>query len=276
MVQGVDASPLYELMRVAISSAIAQPCSAARAVMIESQRFWIAADVGGGFVVVCGFGHAAVDGGGDSHVQPEPSEQRDERRAGEGGRGGVTGEPGADRRGRGGNGAAAPGKGRRWSPYWWIRPAACVSSRSVSAAMAGRNTSAENDVGAVDHAYGEDGEGGECGLAASIGQPSRERGDRTHLLEQLERVEFVPVLGEQAVANAPDVDRVHFDLSAAGRYAEERSGVPATIRVAANDGAPASMMSSTSTRKSSKAARKALKTATDPAFPGSAYRLWLT
>ena len=46
------------------------------------------------------------------------------------------------------------------------------------------------------------------------------------------------MLGEQAVADAPDVDRVHFDLSAAGRYAEERSGVPSTIRVAANDGRP--------------------------------------
>src|SRR2546423_9044668 len=77
-------------------------------------------------------------------------------------------------------------------------------------------------------------------LAASIGQfqrgSGRERGDRADLLEELERVELVPVLGEQAVADAPDVDRVHFDLSAAGGHAEERSGVPAAIRVAANDG----------------------------------------
>ena len=65
-----------------------------------------------------------------------------------------------------------------------------------------------------------------------------ERGDRAHLLEELEQVELVPMLGQQVVAYAPDIDRVLLDLSATGRYTEERTGVPSAIRVAANDGRP--------------------------------------
>jgi hypothetical protein len=42
------------------------------------------------------------------------------------------------------------------------------------------------------------------------------------------------VFGEQAVADPPDVDRVHLELGAAGRHAEERSGVATAVGIAAN------------------------------------------
>src|SRR5205085_2209895 len=93
------------------------------------------------------------------------------------------------------------------------------------------------NVGAVDHADRENGEGSECLAGGEHGSVQRERWNRADLLEQFERIELVPVLGEQAVADAPDVDRVHFDLRAAGRYAEEVAGMPAAVRVAANYGA---------------------------------------
>src|SRR5262249_31370449 len=63
---------------------------------------------------------------------------------------------------------------------------------------------------------------------------SVERGYRSDLLEELEGVQFVPVLLQTAVADPPDVDRVQLDLGAAWRDAHERARVPSAVREAAD------------------------------------------
>src|SRR6516165_739280 len=127
------------------------------------------------------------------------------------------------------------------------RPAAlAMSSGFTAAACTSTSTSPGPGSGTGSERSASDSAGGPLawittasisGIRNSFLSVQSQRGDCADLLEHLERVEFVPVLEEQAVADAPDVDRVHFNLRAAGRHAEERPGVPAAVRVAANYGA---------------------------------------
>ncbi len=57
-----------------------------------------------------------------------------------------------------------------------------------------------------------------------------EGGYGADLLEELEGVEFVPMLDQLAVGDAPDVDRVQLDLGPTRWDAEELAGVAATER----------------------------------------------
>src|SRR6188472_4090557 len=63
---------------------------------------------------------------------------------------------------------------------------------------------------------------------------SVEYGYRSDLLEELEGVQFVPVLLQTAVADPPDVDRVQLDLGVAWRHAHERARVASAVREAAD------------------------------------------
>src|SRR5262249_6545636 len=64
---------------------------------------------------------------------------------------------------------------------------------------------------------------------------SVERGYCSDLLEELEGVQFVPVLLQTAVTDPPDVDRVQLDFGAARRAAHERAGVASAVREAAGE-----------------------------------------